>query len=364
MINIHTDPRKRLLALQTGFSALAIVLLLQVGSRVGEPWVLSGQASSGAGALPAIHYSPSSEPKDDLATGKAGKSAIAQKRKQERSAQSSSSSVHSCSVKNVPGCVAMMEAMAAGDGACMANAVCAAEIEKYLKKTMDCEWETTDVARCEALSRMYWLMQSFVPECKNDAALCASIGTQVTTGFSLTTRACLDSTPCRELLSQFRTGNIACLRYEACRNALTEIRQSSQCKDAWCKNMQKLEAYYAKNALKCPVDSLTCITNDNKAFLAPEDSRSYCQLGTPCWMEMRDLQKRMTSRPDPVCFLWTDCREEMEMTQHWACNTVHREPMCSQYTNLLRLWSTEKPTCIELSYSDSCKQAVNKAVGR
>ncbi len=45
MINIHRDPQKRLFGLQMTFCALAIVLLMQVGARLGAPVVLSGQVN-------------------------------------------------------------------------------------------------------------------------------------------------------------------------------------------------------------------------------------------------------------------------------------------------------------------------------
>ena len=62
MFNIHIEPYKRLFALQISFCALAIVLLMQVGSRLGQPVILSGQVNPGSQYGPAsgtnLHPSP------------------------------------------------------------------------------------------------------------------------------------------------------------------------------------------------------------------------------------------------------------------------------------------------------------------
>ncbi len=60
MFNIHIEPHKRLFALQITLCALAIVLLMQVGSRFAEPVILSGQVNHEAQYGPATSASSSS----------------------------------------------------------------------------------------------------------------------------------------------------------------------------------------------------------------------------------------------------------------------------------------------------------------
>lgn len=334
---------------------------------------LEGQATPMYGALPvsSIRARSSSSRKPSLT----------EQRKAERAKQSSAASMRAAapasssssarwtdsectqSVHPDAACTAKMKAVLEGDIACFMDRNC------YTKVWM-CKLTREE---CRQLTVRRWAYDAFFPgcttaECIDGAAFLSSGSSPV--AFQL----CSDSYVCRELLASFRRGDFSCRQHAACLDTLTVLLKHPTCDTMpWCVAMKTIDRLYTEGAATCTTGpDAACRTKLNiDAVASTVDRRIICRYDSgQCYDDMNDVADTLGGRnrggsrnkPDAGCFLIPECKSTFEATKNWACFTVKREPDCTHYTNIWKLLTETKKSCVTSAETKTCQDAIGKLI--
>ena len=359
------NKQHRLYALQDLFAALAIVLLLQVGTRFDTT---VGTVSEG-GTYGPLHSGPkrvrkSSSLKQAERAKLRNPSSSASKSASSKSASKAASSTATSSKASSAAASSTLSALDQfikdGTGTCLSDRTCTTDVQQLANKH-DCSKD----ASCKAVLRSWWLQYWFAPECIGGS--CRALDALVRAGtLPPATLTCIDDQRCRSMLAEFRAGEVGCIRDEACHAALQELMNHSECTAlGWCKNVSLLHEHYRTHVAECAnPDSASCKTAHVKNMLAAESRNEYdCVMDMQCHHALINLSSRLTSDANSACYLWKACREYMAEQKKWACDTVKRDDLCKLYGGYLQFFK-DKPTCVALSYTQTCKDGLKKAMGK
>lgn len=352
------------------FAALAIVLLLQVGTQFDTA---VGTVSEG-GTYGPLHSGParvrkSSGVKQAERAKLRNPSASASRSSAKASSSQAASSVRSSVASSVASSAASSSAVnpydefiAKGTGPCLNDRTCKNKVSAFINA-----YECASDAKCLGVSRSYWLQTQLAPECMTNAQTCADVDTLVRIGLNDNEQKCLNDQMCRGMLAEFRMGEVGCIRYEPCHTALQSLMKRSECAASnWCGTLSWLHTYYATHIAECAnPDSATCKTAEVKNKLGRNNySSDECQMDKQCHRALINIDAELIGNDaTSACYLWKSCRDYMVMNKRWACETVKRADYCKMYGGYLQFFQ-DKPTCVALSYTQSCQDGLKKAMGK
>lgn len=281
------------------------------------------------------------------------------------SASSVSSSVSSWSGDECSGygrpsdaCAKKMLALTTGDYACLSDQNC----WSYLR--FSC---TLSKSECAKLETVQWLLESFMPECfKRVSADCDSARAFFMSTAVPAVRTCLDSAVCRELLSTFRTGSMACRQYEPCLAALDATVEHPSCgQNDWCNRMSRIHSAITNGAAKCT----SGYNNDCRkklglaAWTVSSRRESNCWEDVECMMQQNTIVNALIGMNPaqpiiPACFLWQECKQAFESRTSWACEVGMRAQQCKNGKAVYEFLTVTKPSCVTSGESEYCQQSI------
>ncbi len=360
-------------------ATLAVLAALALVSQAGI-LPLSGTATPTYGPLPTSAPS-SSEPANDLVSGKKSSTVSAQKRAARRASSSKPSSAATsslpahrsgpqltwdgkeCDNHSSERCQLKIDEFLDGDLSCLADAKCMGAARSVIHSTRCSKFN----AYCTTLVLMYSIFTSIAPECNDLTSKdCASIWAYFHGSLTDAEKVCLSSFRCMDHLGALRRGDLTCYLNQNCAATVADMVKKPSCAGAaWCKKLQSLHAFVSPRVNTCAVNrSASCLSQVEKRASKPAITRTLPSCGDLiyCGFEAEHLAEDVLDGYETACFLWKPCAEALIDEELPAACAIQSTDRCKNGTRMVQFYTRAHPECVTKPFDATCRDLLEKTL--